>query len=185
MRSGQWDGPRNQLQEEAIVNAIPAGHPATREFLRHALATLAYRAGKTVRGTPEAFGLYRATPDSNSCVEILAHMGDLMDWLLRTVQGAPSWTTAKPLPWEQEIARFFTSVRALDDYLASDAPIRWEPERVFQGGLADALTHTGQLAMLRRLSGHKMKGENYAKADIAVGRVGLDQVPPAPQNEFD
>ncbi|MBI1850983.1 MAG: hypothetical protein HYR85_11615 [Planctomycetes bacterium] len=159
--------------------------PMTRLFLRHALATLAYRAGKTVRGTSEAFGSFRATPDSRTTVEILAHMGDLMDWALRMVKGNPEWTTATPLPWEKEIARFFASVKALDDHLASGAPIRFDPGRVFQGGIADALTHTGQLAMLRRLSGFKMKGESYAKADIAVGRVGLDQTPPDPKVEFD
>jgi hypothetical protein len=167
------------------MSALPPDDPTTRLFLRHALATLAYRAGKTVRGTPEAFGQYRHAPNSPSCVEILAHMGDLMDWALRMVQGEPKWTSATPLPWDKEIARFFTSLTALDDYLASGAPIRWEPERVFQGGVADALTHTGQLAMLRRLSGFKMKGENYSKADIAVGRVGLDQKPADPRLEFD
>lgn len=166
------------------MSPIPADDPATRLCLRHLLATLAYRAGKTVRGTPEAFGQFHLTPDSKSCVEILAHMGDLMDWVLRLAQGEHRWTNATPLPWEQEIARFFTTTQALDDYLASGSPIRWEPERLIQGGLADALTHTGQLAMLRRLSGHPMRGENYAKADIAAGRVGLDQVPPEPRNEF-
>lgn len=56
---------------------------------------------------------------------------------------------------------------------------------MLQGGIADALTHTGQLAMMRRLSGFKMKGENYARADIRVGRVGIRQTPPNPANEFD
>ena len=167
------------------MTTIPPDDPTARLFLRHALATLAYRAGKTVRGTPEAFGAYRVTTGSPSSLEILAHMGDLMDWLLRTVKGEPSWTTATPLPWEQEIARFYASLKALDDYLASDAPFQWEPGSVFQGGIADALTHTGQLAMLRRLSGFKMKGESYARADIVVGRVGLEQTPPDPKFEFD
>jgi hypothetical protein len=167
------------------MTAIPAEDPTTRLFLRHALATLAYRAGKAVRATPAAFGDYRAAPGSPSVVEILAHMGDLMDWVLRMVQGEPRWTVAAPLPWEQEITRFFASLQALDDHLAAGHPIRWEPGRVFQGGVADALTHTGQLAMLRRLAGHKMKGENYARADIAVGRVGLEQTPADPRYEFD
>jgi hypothetical protein len=167
------------------MSALPPEDPTTRLFLRHALATLAYRAGKTVRGTPDAFALYRESPTSRTPVEILAHMGDLMDWVLRMVKGAPSWTTATPLPWEKEIARFYAALKALDDYLASGAPIAWDPGRVFQGGIADALTHTGQLAMLRRLSGHKMKGESYARADIEVGRVGLDQTPPNPAYEFD
>jgi hypothetical protein len=169
---------------ETAQSSIPAQDTATRLFLRHALATLAYRAGKTVRGTPEAYGAYKVTPDSNSPVEILAHMGDLMEWVLRMTQGKPSWTNATPLPWDEEIARFFRTLQALDDYLASGAPIEWDPGRLFQGGIADALTHTGQLALLRRLSGHKMKGENYSRAEIAIGRVGLDQPPPDPKNEF-
>jgi hypothetical protein len=112
-------------------------------------------------------------------------MGDLMDWVLRMAQGSPSWATAKPLPWDQEIERFFASLKAVDDFLASGAPIRWDPGRVFQGGIADALTHTGQLAMLRRLAGFKMKGENYSRADIVPGRVGLEQTPADPRFEFD
>jgi hypothetical protein len=159
--------------------------PATRLFLRHALATLAYRAGKTVRGTPPEFGAYRATPESTSVVEILAHMGDLLDWVLRQLRGEKQWTNATPQAWDAEIARFFGALQAADDHLASGAPIGWEPERIFQGGIADALTHTGQLAMLRRLGGFKMKGENYSRADIVAGRVGIDQTPPDPKAEFD
>jgi hypothetical protein len=159
--------------------------PAIRAFLRHALATLAYRAGKTLRDTPDAFGAYRQTPDSPSSLEILAHMGDLMDWVLRMARGEAKWTRAEPGTWHAEIDRFFAAIRAADDYLGSDAPLRWDPGRLYQGGIADALTHTGQLAMLRRLSGHKMKGENYSKADIAIGRVGLDQTAPDPRVEFD
>ncbi len=167
------------------MTQIPADDPTTRLFLRHCLATLAYRAGKTLRGTPEEFGRFRASAASPACVEILAHMGDLMDWTLRMVQGEPTWTQAQPLAWEKEIARFFESLGALDRYLASGESIRWEPARVFQGGIADAFTHTGQLAMLRRLSGFKMKGESYARADIEVGRVGIEQTPPEPKAEFD
>ena len=167
------------------MSGLPADDPTTRLFLRHALATLAYRAGKTVRGTSDAFGHFRASPKSPSCAEILAHMGDLMDWVLRMVKGQPTWTAAAPLPWELEITRFFASLRALDDYLASGAAIEWDPAQVFQGGIADAFTHTGQLAMLRRLSGHKMKGESYARADIVAGRVGLEQTPADPRYEFD
>ena len=167
------------------MSPLSPDDPTTRLFLRQTLATLAYRAGKTVRGTPDAFGQYRHAAGSPSCVEILAHMGDLMDWVLRMAQGAPKWTSANPLPWQEEIARFFASLKSLDDYLASGAPIRWEPERLFQGGIADALTHTGQLAMLRRLSGYKMKGENYSKADVVISRVGLTQTPADPRVEFD
>jgi hypothetical protein len=164
---------------------LPADDPVTRLFMRHALATLAYRAGKTVRGTSEGFATYKPSPESPSPQQILAHMGDLMDWALTMAKGAPKWNSADPLPWSEEIKRFFTAIQRFDDYLESGLPIAWDPARVYQGGIADALTHTGQLAMLRRMSGHKMKGENYAKAQIAVGKVGLEQTPPDPANEFD
>ena len=164
---------------------IPSDDPTTRLFLRHCLATLAYRAGKTLRGTPPEFGEYRASTTSPRVVDILAHMGDLLDWLLSQARGQVRWNNSTPLAWDDEVARFFGALAVLDDHLASGAPIGFEPARMFQGGIADALTHTGQLAMLRRLSGHKMKGESYARADIEVGRVGLDQVPPDPRAEFD
>jgi hypothetical protein len=159
--------------------------PATRRFLRHTVATLAYRAGKAVRNAPAAFGAFRATQDSPTSVEILAHMGDLMDWVLRMARGEERWTVAAPLSWEREIERFFSALEALDAQLASNAPLGRPAARIFQGGIADALTHTGQLAMLRRLAGHKMKGENYSKAKIEIGRVGLDQFAPDARVEFD
>jgi len=108
-----------------------------------------------------------------------------MEWVLRLLRGEWTWTKADTLPWNQEIARFFRTLKAVDDELASGAPIKQDPARLIQGGLADALTHTGQLAMLRRLSGHKMKSESYARADVVIGRVGLDQAPPVPRHEFD
>ena len=168
------------------MSALRADDPGVRALLRHALATLAYRAGKTVRGTPDGYADFIASPDSKSPRAILAHMGDLLDWTLRMARdGERKWTEAAPRAWEAEQARFFASLRALDDHFASELPIRFDPAVMFQGGIADALTHTGQLAMLRRLSGHKMKGENYSRAEIVSGRVGSDQAPPKPEHEFD
>jgi len=152
--------------------------------LRHAVATLAYRAAKTMRGAPESFAQFKPGPTSNTPVELVAHMGDLFDWGLRMMQGEPKWTTAQPQAWDAECARFFASLKAFDDYLASDAPIRYEVTRVFQGPVADALTHTGQLAMLRRLHGSPMKGESYNRSDVVVGRVGAEQTPADPKFEF-
>jgi hypothetical protein len=168
------------------VSAVPNDDPGARALMRHALATLAYRAGKTVRATPEAFAEFVAAPGSNTPRTIVAHMGDLMDWGLRMARdGERRWTTAAPLPWAEEQQRLFAAIGALDAHLASDAAVRWDLGELFQGGIADALTHTGQLAMLRRLSGHKMKGENYSRAEIVAGRTGLEQAPPKPEYEFD
>jgi hypothetical protein len=154
-----------------------------RDLLRHTLATLAYRAAKTLRGAPPTFADYRAGPGSRTPVEILAHMGDLLDWALHLAQGHHIWQDSPPRPWDDEVARFFAALRACDDFLASDERLGFLPGRLFQGPVADALWHTGQLAMLRRMAGAPMRGENYFKADIEVGRLGLEQA--APRVEFD
>jgi hypothetical protein len=148
-----------------------------RELLRHTLATVAYRGGKAVRGTRETFATFRVGEKSRTPAQILAHIGDLLDWALTLAKGAQAWHDSAPSPWKREITRFFESLERLDQYLASDAPLYATPEKVFQGPVADALTHIGQIAMLRRLAGAPVKGENYHKAAIAVGRVGQEQAP--------
>ena len=157
----------------------------TRVFLRHTVATLAYRCSKTLRGAPPSFATWKPGPTTRTPVEILAHIGNLLDWGLTIARGKAVWNTSEPLPWDQEVSRFYASLKALDDFLASNAPLAASAEKLFQGPIADALTHTGQLAQLRRLSGAPMKGESYYRADIAVGRVGPDQVPADPKVEFD
>jgi hypothetical protein len=156
---------------------------SSRAFLRHALATLSYRGAKAVRGAPASFADFRPAPGSNSPMIILRHIGDLLEWALRMAQGDAQWREAKPVQWDEESRRFFASLSALDGYLASDAPLAFPPQQIFQGAVADALTHVGQLAMLRRLSGSPIKGENYFLADIEVGRVGPEQTPA--KREFD
>jgi len=156
-----------------------------RAFLRHTLATLAYRAGKTLRGASPALANAQLTPGAKSPVEILAHMGDLFDWALSMAIGKPKWNTATPQAWDAECARFFSALRAFDDALASDRPLATETTQLFQGPIADALTHTGQIAFIRRLTGEPVKGEAYNRADIRIARVGPEQSPPDPRYEFD
>jgi hypothetical protein len=149
------------------------------DLLRHALATVAYRGGKALRGAPAEFADYRPMPGGRTPVEILAHMGDLFDWALKLAGGKHEWHGAAPLPWDQEVARFFAAVEAFDRRLASAEPLRFAAEKLFQGPLADALTHVGQIAMLRRMAGCGIRGENYFKAAIAAGCVGAEQAVPA------
>ncbi len=154
----------------------------SRQMLRHTLATLAYRGGKSLRGAPESFAQFGTGEKGRTPVQILAHMGDLMDWALSMCRGKQEWHDSAPLPWAQEVERFFKTLKALDDYLASSLPLATSPEKLFQGPVADALTHTGQIAMLRRMAGCPMRGENYFRAEIIAGRVGPEQA--APGKEF-
>jgi hypothetical protein len=154
-----------------------------RALLRHTVATLAYRGGKVVRGAPPEFAGFRATPGTRSAGEILAHIGDLLDWALSLARGEHVWNETPPGTWGRDVARFFEGLRRFDEALASAAPLGFPAEKLFQGPVADALTHVGQIALLRRMAGTPVKGENYFKADIAAGRVGPEQ--PSPRREFE
>ena len=163
-------------------NASGPASESSRQLLRHTLATLAYRAGKALRGAPDSFSGFSTGEKGRTPAHILAHMGDLFDWALSIAQGRQAWLDSAPLPWPREVARFFKTLQAFDDYLASDAPLAVSPEKLFQGPVADALTHTGQIAILRRMAGCPIRGENYFRAEITIGRVGQEQ--PAPVSEF-
>lgn len=152
-----------------------------RDFLRHTVATLAYRGGKVVRDAPAAFATFDG--GTRPPAKILSHIGDLLDWALSMADGTKKWNNSEPLPWDDECARFFAALEKFDDYLASDVQLACSTQKLFQGPIADALAHVGQLAMLRRMSGAPMKSENYFAADVAVGRVGAEQT--APKYEFE
>jgi hypothetical protein len=147
-----------------------------RELLRHTLATVAYRAARALAGAPEDFGVFAGA--GRRPVEILAHMGDLFDWALTAAQGDMRWHTSAPLAWPGEQHRFFAALKALDDYLASGETLHAPAERLFQGPVSDALTHVGQLAMMRRLAGSPTCGENFYVAAVAVGQMDAKQPEP-------
>ena len=154
-----------------------------REMLRHALATLAYRGGKAVRGAPDRFGDFKTEAAIRTPGQVLAHIGDLLDWALALADGRPAWSDSTPVAWSEEVARFFAALARLDARLASDAPLGSTEKQLLQGPIADALTHVGQITMLRRIYGSPVRGENYLTADIVAGRVGPEQS--APRREFD
>jgi hypothetical protein len=151
---------------------------AQREMLRHTLATVAYRGRKAIGGAPASFADFNPGEGLRTPAQILAHIGDLFDWGLSIAKGQQAWNNSTPLPWDQESERFFATLKKFDDYLASSEPVQSPFEKLFQGPVADALTHVGQIAMLRRMAAAPIKAENYHKATIEVGRVGADQIPP-------
>jgi hypothetical protein len=146
-----------------------------RELLRHTVATLAYRGGKAVSNAPDDFATFRVNETTRTPAQILAHIDDLLDWALAISKGNYSWHDSSPLAWKDEVARFFLALAALDAYLASEAELGYPVEKIFQGPIADALTHVGQIALLRRMYGAAIRGENYFKAEIVSGRVGAEQ----------
>jgi hypothetical protein len=151
-----------------------------RAFLRHAVATLAYRAARAVEGSPEEFGAFAGAGRTPG--QILAHMSDLIDWALSLARGEERWHDSTPLAWAEEQKRFFASLGAFDAYLAQPEPLHASTRKLFQGPVADGLSHAGQIAMLRRLAGCKIGAENFFEAEICAGQVGAAQ--PEPVQKF-
>jgi hypothetical protein len=152
-------------------------------LFRHAVATLAYRGGKAIRDAPPSFATYRAGSNSRTPVEILAHVNDLLDWMDGFLTGVHKWHVSAPGAWTDEVTRFHSALVRVDQRLEAPLIADLSLERLFQGPVADALTHVGQLTLLRRLAGAPVRGENYYLADIESGRVGPDQSPA--RKEFD
>lgn len=159
--------------------------PSTdRGLLRHALATLAYRAEKVLRDPPPGFAAHSLGTGQRTPLQLVAHLGDLVEWALRAAgDGEWRWEAGGAASWEAGVERFFAGVQRLDALLAGDEVLRSTPEKLFQGPIADALTHVGQLALLRGHAGAPVRPESYARAGITAGRVGRDQ--PAERFEFD
>lgn len=158
------------------VMARSFGNPDAKcQMLRHTLATLAYRGGKALADAPSGFGSFRVGEKSRSPAEILAHINDLLDWAVCLASGKHVWHDSAPESWEAEVARFYCGLAEFDARLSSDEGLGFEAERLFQGPIADALTHVGQINMLRRQAGSPVRGENYFRAEIVAGRVGAEQ----------
>jgi len=134
--------------------------------LRHMVATVAYRGGVAVSGAPEGFAGFRLDEGVRAPGEILAHIGDLLEGSLYLLKGELVYLNSSPLPWDEEVARFFSAAKRLDSYLASGAPLACPVEKLVQGPVGDALTHVGQLVLLRRVAGSPVRAESYFTADI-------------------
>jgi hypothetical protein len=156
---------------------------AAEPTLRHLLATLAYRAAKVLRDAPDSFATYSSGATTRRPVQIVAHMGDLMEWGLTLARGNYIWKASGSEDWNREVRRFFDGMAALDGAIAAGPLPAGAAEQLIQGPLADALTHVGQLAMLRGAAGAPVRPESYARADITAGHTGPDQA--APKREFD
>lgn len=154
-----------------------------RALLRHTLATLAYRASKALRDAPREFADHRISPTSRTPLQLVGHLGDLFDWAFAMTEGKWTWAANSIGEWDAEVERFFAALARLDARLASGEPLGHSPEVIFQGPIADALTHVGQLNMIRGAIGAPVRPESYGRATIKAGRVGRDQ--PAPKAEYE
>jgi len=131
-------------------------------MLRHAIAVVRHRAGKALAGVPPEFGAFAAGAGVKTPGELVAHLAELFAWVLELANGTGRWRRLEVLGWEADVARFWEKLEAVEAFDGRLAPA----ERLLQGPVADALTHVGQLGMLRRLAGYPMTSENYFAATI-------------------
>jgi hypothetical protein len=157
--------------------------PDARALLRHTVATLAYRAEKVLRDPPDGFADARVSEAGRSALDIVHHLGDLMEWATRMAEGTYKWAPNPADGWEPACRRFFDGLAALDAVIVTSDFADFTEAVIFQGPVADALTHIGQLAMLRGVVGAPVRPESYARAAIEAGRVGREQS--SVRKEFD
>ena len=149
-----------------------------RELLRHFLGAIAYRTQKALRDAPEHYATFSAGNRVRTPTELIRHMASLMGYVRTFFRGGTY--SASPLPtFKEEIERFHALVQEMGALLASDAKCSLTTEQLLQGPFADAMTHVGQLAMLRRLADSPVAPENFIYADIRADRLQADQPPPA------
>ncbi len=141
----------------------------TRALLRHLLATIAYRTRKCL--APD-LGEFAAGSGARTPAQIVRHMAGLCGGAGALLLGRPR-AELPPLPWEGEVVRLEAALRELDGAIAVAAGWEADPLRVVQGPFADMLTHTGQLAMLRRLAGWPLPAEDFSRAPIQAGDLAL------------
>ena len=162
------------------VPPIPDG----RQLLRHTLATLAYRASKAVRGAPASFSTFSVADGSRTPGQILAHLGDLMDWALTQARGQQKWTDTPPGDWNADVDRFFRSLSALDALsrvrrrvaLRRVEDLSGRDRRFADARWADqhASSHRGSAGTRRELRARGHRGRSgHARAADAARRVRL------------
>ncbi len=147
-----------------------------RNLLRHFLAALAYRAQKALRGAPVGFGTFAAAEGVRTPIQLVRHMTSVLGYARTFFVGGRY--SPDPLPsLEEEAVRFHGMLEDLARHLQGGTPLAqgMSAERLLQGPLSDAMTHAGQLAMLRRLAGAPVAPENFIVADIDADRCGPQQ----------
>ena len=148
-----------------------------RTLLRHFLAALAYRTQKALNQAPPDFGSFRAADGVRTPVELVRHMTSVLGYARTCFDG--SEYRPDPLPsLDEEVRRFHEMLYALSHHLEEDTISDTSPERLLQGPFSDAMTHAGQLALLRRLANSPVPPESFIAADIDPGSLGPEQPEP-------
>ena len=139
-------------------------------LFRHLIATLGHRFGVAVKDSPPGFADYIACPGARTPGQVLAHIHVLVEWSTNVVQGGGERPQEAALVWDQAVRRLYQLLQSLDDAVVHAEGKAFPIEKLLQGPIADALTHVGQLTMLRRMAGAPVQTDSYFRADISAGQ---------------
>ncbi len=149
-----------------------------RFMLRHMLGALAYRTQKAIRDAPSDFANFRPAPGVRTPHQLIFHMTNVLGYA-RTFFIGGKWGPEIHESFEEEVTRFHEMLGSLKEHLEEGTPFQdMTPERMLQGQLSDAMTHAGQLAMLRRFFGLPVPPENFIMAKVDGENIGPNQAPP-------
>ncbi len=140
------------------------------EFLRHSVATIVYRFQNVLQNSGVDFGDFSAGSGTRTPREIVRHMYEVSHATQVYIEEERfEGYTATVCEFSQEVERFLETLTALDDVLVHRNIAENGARRILQGPIADMLAHVGQLAMLSRLSGFPIAGEDFSAASIEPG----------------
>ena len=124
-----------------------------RALLKHFLAAIAYRTQKALRGAPDSFADFRAGANVRTPHELVWHMTGVIGYACTFFKGGMCRPEKLPA-FADEVHRFHQMLDELAQVVGTSTPRNEiSADQLLQGPMADAMTHVGQLAMLRRLAG--------------------------------
>ncbi len=149
-----------------------------RKMLMHFLAALAYRTQKALRGASPEFANFSAGGKVRTPLELVRHMDSVLGYARTFIIGG-SYRPPQTADFAEAIASFHQVVEDLARHLDAGSKMHGiTPEVMLQGPFSDAMTHAGQLAMLRRLAGDPVPPENFIYATISPDNLGPNQPMP-------
>ncbi len=154
-----------------------------RQLLHHFLAAIAYRVQKAIRGAPAGFEHFRAAPGVRTPHELVCHITNVLGYG-RTFFVGGAFPSRVPTNWTEDLNALHEMLEDLGRHLVTGASLRaTTEERLLQGPLSDAMTHVGQLAMLRRLAGSPVRPEDFIMAAVSANNLGQNQPNPVSPDE--
>ncbi len=136
-------------------------------FIQHFLKVLSYRFEKAIHNAAESYPKHASGHGIRTPLELLGHMNGVLEFAISSLKNQPRRNIPEQ-SWQEQITLYYEKLKELNQLMQENSFDTDTLERILQGPLADAMTHIGQLAMMRRLANSAIAGENYFAADMSL-----------------